>query len=290
MIEGAGVVRSARSLAGASIVVAEVGAALGAAGPPPPSGRGARQSGGRRPCPVGRRRSPHRDARRACPERLPRHRRGVAPPAGAFWRYGRRSDRIGCCRPGLMLTRNDGVDRQVTDQRTEGGAGVVDPPRPAVREAVGRALAEDLLPVGDLTASLVGTEVTGTVAVVSRQPGVVAGRCCAEETFSRSIRPRRRLAPARRVRGLTPGSVLAAVSGRLRSILTAERTALNFLCHLSGVATITRRFVDAAGRGQPPHPHPRHPQDDPGTALLGEGGGARRRGGRTTGATCPRRC
>ena len=150
-----------------------------------------------------------------------------------------------------MLTRNDGVDRQVTDQRTEGGAGVVDPPRPAVSEAVGRALAEDLLPVGDLTASLVGTEVTGTVAVVSRQPGVVAGRCCAEETF-RQVDPDLgvdwRLPDGSEV---SPGSVLAAVSGRLRSILTAERTALNFLCHLSGVATTTRRFVDAAGAANP---------------------------------------
>ena len=50
---------------------------------------------------------------------------------------------------------------------------------------------------------------------------------------------------------VVPGSVVAEVSGPLRSILTAERTALNFLCHLSGVASLTRRFVTAVGRANP---------------------------------------
>jgi nicotinate-nucleotide pyrophosphorylase (carboxylating) len=48
---------------------------------------------------------------------------------------------------------------------------------------------------------------------------------------------------------LVAGSVLGTVSGRYRSILTGERTALNFLCHLSGVASLTRRFVNAASGG-----------------------------------------
>jgi nicotinate-nucleotide pyrophosphorylase (carboxylating) len=124
--------------------------------------------------------------------------------------------------------------------------GLVDPPRSAVIEAVGRALSEDVLPLGDLTASLVGAEVTGTVAIASRQPGVVAGQRCAEETFNQ-------VDPDLEVTWYLPdgsevgaGAAVATVSGRLRSVLTAERTALNFLCHLSGVATLTRRFVDAA--------------------------------------------
>jgi nicotinate-nucleotide pyrophosphorylase (carboxylating) len=134
----------------------------------------------------------------------------------------------------------------MTEQRTEDVTGPVDPPRPAVIEAVGRALAEDVLPLGDLTASLIGSQVTGTVAVVSRQPGVVAGRHCAVETFNQ-------VDPELDVTWLRPDgspvcadTVVATISGRLRSILTAERTALNFLCHLSGVATLTRQFVDAA--------------------------------------------
>ena len=50
---------------------------------------------------------------------------------------------------------------------------------------------------------------------------------------------------------VVPGDVVAEVSGPLRSILTAERTALNFLCHLSGVASLTRSFVTAVRRANP---------------------------------------
>jgi nicotinate-nucleotide pyrophosphorylase (carboxylating) len=139
----------------------------------------------------------------------------------------------------------------VSEQRTAEEAGFVDPPRLAVSEAVGRALAEDILPLGDLTASLVGAEVTSTVAIVSRQSGVVAGRRCAEESF-RQVDPDLALEWHRSDGSeVSPHAVVATVSGRLPSILTAERTVLNFLCHLSGVATLTRQFVDAAGAASP---------------------------------------
>ena len=127
----------------------------------------------------------------------------------------------------------------------------VDPPTVAVAEAVTRALAEDLLPLGDLTAGLVEATVEAEVAVVSRVAGVVAGRACAVETF-------RQIDPAVEVRwhladgaAVEPGSVVAELRGRLRPILTAERTALNFLCHLSGVATFTRRFVEVVAAANP---------------------------------------
>ncbi|HUZ08569.1 MAG TPA: carboxylating nicotinate-nucleotide diphosphorylase [Acidimicrobiales bacterium] len=123
--------------------------------------------------------------------------------------------------------------------------GAVDPPRAAVMEAVARALAEDLLPLGDLTASLVPAERTATLVVVTRAHGVVAGRACAVEAFGQ-------LDPGIRVvwhlpdgTTVAPGDVVATVSGSLRQVLTAERTALNFLCHLSGIASFTRRFVTA---------------------------------------------
>jgi nicotinate-nucleotide pyrophosphorylase (carboxylating) len=139
----------------------------------------------------------------------------------------------------------------LSEQRTAEVAGFVDPPRLAVSEAVGRALAEDILPLGDLTASLVGAEVTGTVAIVSRHSGVVAGRRCAEESF-RQVDPDLALEWHRSDGSeVSPDTVVATVSGRLPSILTAERTVLNFLCHLSGVATLTRQFVDAAGAASP---------------------------------------
>ena len=121
---------------------------------------------------------------------------------------------------------------------------VFDPPRPAVLDAVARALAEDLLPLGDLTAGLVPSEAVATVGVVSRAHGVLAGRACAAETF-RQIDPLLQVGwAAGDGAAVSPGLVVATVTGSLRSILTAERTALNFLGHLSGVATLTRRYVD----------------------------------------------
>jgi nicotinate-nucleotide pyrophosphorylase (carboxylating) len=128
---------------------------------------------------------------------------------------------------------------------------VVDPPRMAVVEAVTRAIAEDLLPLGDLTAGLVDAGRRATCDVVSRSPGVVAGRACAVEAFAQvdpSVSVEWRLPDGSAV---APGDVVATVEGPLRSILTAERTALNFLGHLSGVATLTRAFVDAVQAANP---------------------------------------
>lgn len=121
-----------------------------------------------------------------------------------------------------------------------------DPPISVVREAVARALAEDLTPLGDLTASLLAPEATGRAAFVSRDEGVVAGSRCVLETFAQ-------LDPAVQVEWLvedgsevSPGDLMGRVSGPLASILTGERTALNFLGHLSGIATTTRRWVRTA--------------------------------------------
>ena len=115
----------------------------------------------------------------------------------------------------------------------------------AVREAVARALAEDLTPIGDLTSALLPPALTATAAFVPRAGGVVAGRRCAEETI-RQIDPDLELTfHADDGDRLTAGTAFAHVAGPLAPILTAERTALNFLGHLSGIATLTARFVDA---------------------------------------------
>jgi nicotinate-nucleotide pyrophosphorylase (carboxylating) len=122
-----------------------------------------------------------------------------------------------------------------------------DAPVHVVRELVARALAEDIGPLGDLTASLVPADARAAVDVVARADGVLAGTSCATEVFSQ-------VDPAVRVQWLlddgdvvAPGTKVGEVSGPLRPVLTGERTALNFLCHLSGIATLTRRFVESAG-------------------------------------------
>jgi nicotinate-nucleotide pyrophosphorylase (carboxylating) len=127
----------------------------------------------------------------------------------------------------------------------------VDPPLLAVREAVVRALAEDILPLGDLTTSLVAPTITGRATIVARRPGVVAGRLCALETFAQvdsSVAVEWMLDDGCPV---VAGSVIGTVSGPLASILTAERTALNFLCHLSGVATTASEYVKVVTAANP---------------------------------------
>src|SRR5580704_10643927 len=121
----------------------------------------------------------------------------------------------------------------------------------AVRDAVGRALAEDLGPDGDLTSALVPEDVRAQFALRARRAGVLAGRDCATETFLR-------LDPDIDLRWhaedgdeLAPGATLLELAGRLRPILTGERTALNFLGRLSGVATLTAQFVTAAHESNP---------------------------------------
>ena len=130
-------------------------------------------------------------------------------------------------------------------------APVLDPPRAAVVDAVTRAIAEDILPMGDLTAGLVPAGRRATVDVVSRDAGVVAGQACAVEAFAQidpGVTVDWRLADGSVV---APGDVVATVEGPLRSILTAERTVLNFLGHLSGVATLTRAYVEAVRSANP---------------------------------------
>jgi nicotinate-nucleotide pyrophosphorylase (carboxylating) len=119
------------------------------------------------------------------------------------------------------------------------------PPMVAVREAVARALAEDLTPLGDLTSALLPPALEATARFVPRADGILAGRLCAMEAF-RQVDPLLEVAWwADDGDEITAGTAIAEVRGPLAPILTAERTALNFLGHLSGVATLTARFVDA---------------------------------------------
>ena len=125
----------------------------------------------------------------------------------------------------------------------------LDPPVADVRALVQRALAEDLTPLGDLTASLLDPDLWADGEFVAREEGVVAGRLCVVETFA-AVDERLTLdwdLPDGSV--VEPGRRIASARGPLATMLTAERTALNMLSHLSGVATQVRAFVDRAGGG-----------------------------------------
>ena len=123
--------------------------------------------------------------------------------------------------------------------------------RAAARTLIDLALAEDLADVGDLTCgALIGEGERGEVQVVSRQSGLLAGVPVAEMVLGKldpSLRWTTQLPDGSL---LQPGSVVAEVRGPWRSLLTGERTVLNFLTHLSGIATLTRAFVDAVAGTQ----------------------------------------
>jgi nicotinate-nucleotide pyrophosphorylase (carboxylating) len=106
------------------------------------------------------------------------------------------------------------------------------------------ALEEDLGNVGDLTSqAVIPADLAGRAVLVARAPGVLAGLGAAEITFG-LVDPAVAFAPLLEDgAALKPGDRLATLSGPMRSILAGERVALNFLQRLSGVATLTARYV-----------------------------------------------
>ncbi len=122
-------------------------------------------------------------------------------------------------------------------------------PRADIRFLVERALAEDLTPFGDLTSSLLDPTLMATAHFNARHSGVIAGCACVEETFA-AIDPSLELRWTK-VDGdrVEAGDVIGVATGPYATLLTAERTALNFLSHLSGVASHAAQWVElAAGR------------------------------------------
>jgi nicotinate-nucleotide pyrophosphorylase (carboxylating) len=112
-------------------------------------------------------------------------------------------------------------------------------------EAVRAALIEDLGRAGDITSIATIPESARARAVIAaRQPGTLAGLPLAHQSFA-ELDPTIKFSAAKRDGDkLRPGTVVAQIEGPARSILSAERVALNFLCHLSGIASETARLVE----------------------------------------------
>jgi nicotinate-nucleotide pyrophosphorylase (carboxylating) len=124
-------------------------------------------------------------------------------------------------------------------------------PKPLIEDAVRAALAEDLGRAGDITsAATIPPDAVAGATIIARKPGVVAGLDLARAAFTQMSAEIRFQAKISDGDAVTAGSTVAAISGPARAILSAERVALNFLGHLSGVASATRHFADAiAGTG-----------------------------------------
>lgn len=126
----------------------------------------------------------------------------------------------------------------------------LDPHRPDVQAAVRAALAEDI-GSGDVTSeALIPPRAAGVGLFVAKQPGVVAGLPLLKPLFERIDPDAFVKTLARDGDAVRNGTRLAEAHGNARALLAVERTALNFLQHLSGIASLTRRFVEAAGTGR----------------------------------------
>lgn len=121
----------------------------------------------------------------------------------------------------------------------------VGPPPPILEDVVARALAEDVGLAGDVTTqALVDPDALGRGELRFRKTGVLAGTWVADAVCAQfDLIVTWDATEGERV---TAGDVAGDVEGNLADLLTAERTVLNFLCRLSGIATLTRAFVDAA--------------------------------------------
>lgn len=123
----------------------------------------------------------------------------------------------------------------------------VPPPTTAeLREAAQRALGEDVGPADITTLAVVAENRTARACIRAQQSGRLAGLVVAIQVF-RELDPTLRLTPRQEDgQDVTPGTVVLEMEGSARTILTGERSALNFLQHLSGIATLTARCVAAA--------------------------------------------
>jgi len=144
----------------------------------------------------------------------------------------------GCARGGPVPVPNEEIAKRLR-------AGGLDPA--AVTALVAAALAEDLAGGADVTtAATVSRGARGQADVVARAAGVVAGLPVAETAFWLASAGDELACAPRAADGdrVAAGQAVLTVTGAISALLTAERTALNLLCHLSGVATLTRQWAD----------------------------------------------
>ena len=117
-----------------------------------------------------------------------------------------------------------------------------------IRDRVKLALTEDLYPYGDITSNLLDKNEIITAKLISNQKAIVAGLLFAKHTFNQIDKKIKFILKKRDGSSVKKNSVIAVIKGKAISILIAERVALNFLSHISGIATKTNQFVKLAGK------------------------------------------
>jgi nicotinate-nucleotide pyrophosphorylase (carboxylating) len=117
-----------------------------------------------------------------------------------------------------------------------------------IRNTVKRALNEDLYPSGDITSSLVKNNKNIKIKLLSNENAIVGGLLFAKQAFDLVDNKIKFKIKKKDGSNVKKGSLIATIEGNARNILIAERVALNFLSHISGIATKTNRFVKLAGK------------------------------------------
>ena len=117
-----------------------------------------------------------------------------------------------------------------------------------IRNIVKLALNEDLYPSGDITSSLVKNNKVIKVKLLSNQSAVIGGLLFAKHAFLLVDNKIKFIVKKKDGSQIKRGSLIATIEGKAKNILIAERVALNFLSHISGIATKTNQFVKLAGK------------------------------------------
>ena len=116
-----------------------------------------------------------------------------------------------------------------------------------IRNTVKLALNEDLYPSGDITSGLIKNNKIITVKLLSNQNAVIGGLLFAKQAFALIDNKIKFIIKKKDGSKVKKGSLIALIKGNAKNILIAERVALNFLSHISGIATKTNEFVKLAG-------------------------------------------
>ena len=117
-----------------------------------------------------------------------------------------------------------------------------------IKSTVKLALNEDLYPLGDITTNLIKTNNVVTIKLLSNQNAIIGGLLFAKQAFKLVDSKIKFIAKKKDGAKVKKGYLVAVIKGKAKNILIAERVALNFLSHISGIATKTNKFVKLAGK------------------------------------------
>ena len=117
-----------------------------------------------------------------------------------------------------------------------------------IRSVCKLALNEDLYPSGDITSNLLNDNIKKKLKLITNQNGIIGGLEFAKQTFKLIDKKIKFDIKKKEGSAIKKGNIIATIEGNIKNILIGERVALNFLSHISGIATKTNQFVKKAGK------------------------------------------